>query len=370
MSNFFGDVGLNRVSFLREDTEFIKLAFTSSEAKFIVFVNGEAFYDISSDGTPQLHIETSTSLKGIITTLSPLLETKDLRVDVSGVSITFLGLDDRIDGFSYKGKYKGAPYFGLEFKVDDKTLLTPKDIEFTTSLQRINRESLFMIDNHSATLYSHAKMYLDWLNKYKFCPGCGSVIYPVHGGTKLQCSSAPEVNCNVRNARVNNVCFPRSDPVIIIAMANEDYSKICLARSFRKHGNFVMYSTIAGFMEPGESIENACAREIWEEAGVHCDVDNVKIISSQPWPYPANLMIGCLGIVKFNNKDEIIDLGNDPELMDAQWFDTNEVRAAMDSYKTGWLVPFKDEINFPGETAIAHHLIRHVCKQHQRLQKL
>lgn len=367
--NFFGAVGLNRVSFLREDAKFISLAFNSPVAKFLVFKHGESFIDPSVKDRVSLYVGDSQRLSGVITKLAPHLETERLRVDHSGVNVTFLGLDDKNSGFSYKDKYHGVPYFAFDFNVTESTLVKPEDIAFTDALEKIDRNTLFSMENYWATLYSHAKMYLDWLSKYKFCPGCGSVIYPVHGGTKLQCSSTEEKGCKVRNARVNNVCFPRSDPVIIIAITNEDYSKICLARSFRKHGDFIMYSTIAGFMEPGESIENACAREIWEETGVHCDTENVQLISSQPWPYPANLMIGCLGVVKFNGKDELIDLGHDPELMDAQWFDTEEVRKAMDAYTGELLVSFRDDINFPGHTAIAHHLIDHVCKQHKRKQQ-
>lgn len=129
------------------------------------------------------------------------------------------------------------------------------------------------------------------------------------------------------------------------------------------------YSTLAGFLEPGESIEEAVRRETWEESGVR--VGRVAIHSSQPWPYPANIMVGCIGEALApgeeaeegeENEAEKIHLGHDPELQDAKWFGVDEVRKALGKA----VMPgqeknehgFKEsELRVPAATAIAHQLM-------------
>ena len=216
------------------------------------------------------------------------------------------------------------------------------------------------------SLYSHAKMYLDWLTKYKFCPGCGSVIYPIDAGTKLRCSNEDmNVKCDVRDHKVNNICFPRTDPVVIIAIVSRDFSKVCIARSKRKYHDVVLYGLVAGFMECSETVEHAAAREIWEETGMKCD--EVSMVCTQPWP-PVNLMIGCIGFVDFNGVNEKIDLGHDPELAEAQWVDTEELMEAHANYKGGMIVPFRDGSYLPGNTAVAYQLVDYVAEQYKKLQ--
>lgn len=369
-STFFGHETLNRVSFLREEVEFFKSSLTHGSTTFIPFIRGEA---LSSNGSLySVRLDESQSVMlPIINKLLPIINTSASRLRNSGVNVTFLGLkqgeDYREGVFTYRSLYKGTPYYGIDFHVDSGTLIKPSDISSLTKIPALTREIVFEMDNENASIYSHAKMYLDWLSKYHFCPGCGSPMYPVDAGTKLQCSNTNrEVSCQVRDAKVTNVCFPRTDPVVIVAIASRDFSKICLARSKRKHGNAIMYSTIAGFMEPAETVENACRREIWEETGIHCE--DVSMITTQPWPYPVNLMIGCLGIVDANGVNEVISLDHDQELLDAQWFSTQDVKKALEDYNGEGMVTFKDQIQLPGSTAVAFHLIKYVCDRYRKLQ--
>lgn len=158
---------------------------------------------------------------------------------------------------------------------------------------------------------------------------------------------------------VSNLSFPRTDPTVIMAVVNHAGDKILLGRQRRWPPYW--YSTLAGFAEPAESIEEAVRREVYEEAGIF--VGRVVIHSTQPWPYPANLMIGAVG--QAVPEGETIDLGNDPELDDAKWFDFAEVRdalrvgtsglgdAAGPEYKEGGL-------RLPPSTAIANQLITSV----------
>lgn len=367
----FGHESLNRVSFLRSDVEFIKATLSHNSTVFIVFVKGEAV--LRSDGRSlyMTKLGDDSQLGAALGRLVPLLNTAASRLLASGANLTFLGLQVPAAGagndvFAYKDIYRGVPYYGIDLRPGDHTLIKPADVANILELKSVGRSSVFEMDNEIASLYSHAKMYLNWLGKYKYCPDCGSPIYPVDGGTKLRCGNEdPTAFCEVRDLPVNNICFPRTDPVVIIAITTSDYSKICLARNKRRVADTVMYSTIAGFMEPAETIEKACLREIWEETGVKCD--QVSLVCSQPWPYPVNLMVGCYGIVEFNGENEKINLNHDDEIMDAKWFDTKDVSAAIDNYKGEGLVHLPvDDIFIPGSTAIAYHLIRLVCDKFKR----
>lgn len=374
---FFGCESLNRISFLRSDIEFIRATMNHSSTVFVVFVNGEAVLDKDKNSILLTHLKDDTKLDDAIRKLVPLMNTAGIRMVESGVNITFLGLmepDKRSADvvsdnlFIHKDIYRGVPYYGIDIRPNSGTLIKPEDVEHLLKMETVKRMSVFEMNNAIASLYSHAKMYLNWLGKFKYCPDCGSALYPVDGGTKLKCSN-PDLTqyCEVRDLPVNNVCFPRTDPVVIIAITTRDFSKICLARNKRRIGSNVMYSTIAGFMEPAETIEKACSREIWEETGVKCS--EVSLVCSQPWPYPVNLMIGCYGIVDFNGDNEIINLNHDDEIMDARWFDTKDISEAIDNYSGKGFVDFSmDKITFPGSTAIAHHLIKLICDKFKRSQ--
>lgn len=158
---------------------------------------------------------------------------------------------------------------------------------------------------------------------------------------------------------ISNLSFPRTDPTVIMAVINHKGDKILLGR--QKRWPQYWYSTLAGFAEPAESIEEAVRREVYEESGIL--VGRVVIHSTQPWPYPANLMIGAVGQARPDG--ETIDLGNDPELDDAKWFDFAEVREALrvgtsglgeeagPEYKEGGL-------RLPPSTAIANQLMTSV----------
>lgn len=163
----------------------------------------------------------------------------------------------------------------------------------------------------------------------------------------------------VTRTGISNLSFPRTDPTVIMAVVNSKGDKILLGR--QKRWPPYWFSTLAGFAEPAESIEEAVRREVYEEAGVL--LGRVVIHSTQPWPYPANLMIGAIG--QAIPTGETIDLGNDPELDDARWFDFDEVREALQvgtsglgedagpGYKEGGL-------RLPPNTAIANQLMTSV----------
>lgn len=184
----------------------------------------------------------------------------------------------------------------------------------------------------------------------------------MNGGTKKTCPptdaalSNPERPACTTRTTLSNLCFPRTDPTIIVAVVSHDGKRVLLGRSKRFPPNW--YSTLAGFIEPAESIEDAVRREVWEEAGV--TLSRVVIHSSQPWPYPANLMIGAVAQVS-DVAHEKINLEHDPELEDARWFPVEEVEEALrigTSDLSGAAGPeYKGGLRLPPATAIAHQLI-------------
>jgi NAD+ diphosphatase len=234
-------------------------------------------------------------------------------------------------------------------------------------------------DMCTAAIYAEARQMLDWNARNPFCAQCGQPTMSINGGFKRLCPStdlakkaaapmsttaaAPVAQnerppCATRTG-VSNVSFPRTDPTVIMAVVNHNGDKILLGRSkrFPKY----WYSTLAGFAEPAESIEEAVRREVYEEAGII--VGRVVIHSTQPWPYPANLMIGAVG--QSVPEGETIDLGNDPELEDAKWYDFAEVREALRVGTSGLSDPagpdYKEgALRLPPATAIANQLITSV----------
>jgi NAD+ diphosphatase len=292
--------------------------------------------------------------------------------------LLFLGLDERIEGLVYKDAYKGAPYFALD--------ITPKNhitAEAEKLIARIKEQGLTFIEARMhlsleakhAAIYAEARHMLDWNSRNPFCSQCGQPTLSINGGWKRSCppadlhqfagatvttANAPfeRPSCATRQG-ISNVSFPRTDPTVIMAVVSSDGSKVLLGR--QKRWPPYWYSTLAGFLEPAESVEEAVRREVWEESGIH--LGRVVIHSTQPWPYPANLMIGAVG--QSTAEGETIHLGHDAELEDAKWFTNEEVREALrigtsglgeepgPDYKEGGL-------RLPPGTAIAHQLLDNV----------
>ncbi|KAK3357614.1 NUDIX hydrolase domain-like protein [Lasiosphaeria hispida] len=215
-----------------------------------------------------------------------------------------------------------------------------------------------------AATYGHARALLDWNARNPFCAQCGQPTLSVHAGTKRVCPPTDlasgtlkdRLPCATRGT-VSNLSFPRTDPTVIMAVISSDGTKILLGRQRRWPKDW--YSTLAGFQEPGESIEEAVRREVWEESGVK--LGRVVLHSSQPWPFPASLMIGAVGQAQPGD-GETIFLGNDAELESAKWFPLEEVREALlkgvsnlgESAPKGYA---EGALRLPPQTAIANRLI-------------
>lgn len=189
------------------------------------------------------------------------------------------------------------------------------------------RSVMTTLSPRDAELAATAKAILGWHETHRFCARCGAPSDVAQAGWQRVCQK-----CGGRH-------FPRTDPVVIMLVTHGN--KVLLGRSPGWPEG--MYSCLAGFVEPGESIEAAVRREVWEEAGVR--VGEVRYLSSQPWPFPASLMFGCQGIAL---TDEITI---DPvEIEDALWASREDVMDAFAGRRAGLLPARKG--------AIAHFLLR------------
>ena len=182
--------------------------------------------------------------------------------------------------------------------------------------------------------YGGARSIVDWHARHRFCARCGSPTTLAKGGWQRNCMSD---GCSAEH-------FPRVDPVTIMLVEHDD--NLLLGRQPRfPAGN---YSALAGFVEPGETIEEAVAREVHEEAGVR--VRDVSYVMSQPWPFPSSLMIGCHAFA--DDPGIVVDTN---ELEDARWFSRAEVEEAVAAVRSGGQ---GSAFGAPPRTAVAHHLMR------------
>ncbi|WP_375426968.1 NAD(+) diphosphatase [uncultured Sphingomonas sp.] len=167
-----------------------------------------------------------------------------------------------------------------------------------------------------AATYAQARAVLDWHARHRFCANCGAPSAVVRAGWVRRCTS-----CAAEH-------FPRTDPVVI--MIAEHGGRALLGRQASwPPGRF---SALAGFVEPGESVEEAVAREIHEEAGVR--VEDVRYVASQPWPFPSQLMIACVATAV----DDALTLDK-TEIEEAIWVDRAAVRAVLAGGEGPFLAP-------------------------------
>jgi NAD+ diphosphatase len=175
---------------------------------------------------------------------------------------------------------------------------------------------------------AQAKSILHWHARHRFCAQCGAPTQAAAAGWKRLCGA-----CSAQH-------FPRTDPVVIMLVIDGDSCLVGRQPRF----NPGMYSALAGFIEPGETVEAAVRREVAEESGVR--VGAVAYHASQPWPFPASLMLGCFA--QALSREILVDTN---ELEDARWLGRDEVRAMFAGHHPDGLIP-------PQPIAIAHHLLR------------
>ncbi len=244
----------------------------------------------------------------------PLFTLAEARALGSPTETIFLGLLDH------------APRFAMGLEPRAAAALKERPEFLVTDLRSIAVQGLVEPD-HLPPI-AEAKAVLHWHARHRFCPACGDPTRPVHGGWRRDCAG-----CDTQH-------FPRTDPVAIMLAVDGD--NCLLGRSPRFAPT--MWSCLAGFVEPGESIEDAVRRETREEAGIVCG--RVVYFASQAWPFPTSLMIGCHAEAK--TREIVVDRS---ELEDARWFNKSEVESML-------MRKHANGLTTPPPVAIAHHIIR------------
>lgn len=226
----------------------------------------------------------------------------------------------------FLGRHQGRPVLGTLLDAARVQALKDDPGLLVTDLRSIATQ--MPIPAGEIGMLAQAKSLLLWHTRRHFCSNCGGATRVGQAGLRRDCPA-----CGAQH-------FPRTDPVTIMLVASGE--RCLLGRSAR----FVAgsYSCLAGFVSPGETIEDAVRREVLEEAGI--TVGRVRYVLSQPWPFPSSLMIGCLG----EAMGEAITIDRE-ELEDARWFDREEARSMLERRHPGGLIT-------PPPMAIAHHLIR------------
>jgi NAD+ diphosphatase len=226
----------------------------------------------------------------------------------------------------FLGLFDGEPRFGIGIAQASAEALKARNDLVVIDLRSIAIQGL-VAPEHLPPL-AEAKAMLHWHARHRFCSNCGAATDLVEAGWKRACLS-----CKAEH-------FPRTDPVVIMLTVSGD--KGLLGRSGRFAAT--MWSCLAGFVEPGEAIEDAVRRETLEEAGVKCG--RVNYLYSQPWPFPMSLMIGAHA--EALNDDLIMDQN---ELVGLRWFSKDECAAML-------MRKHPEGLTCPPPVAIAHHIIR------------
>jgi NAD+ diphosphatase len=223
--------------------------------------------------------------------LPTVADAKDL-LDAA-TEVVFLGLVDGRAVFGADISATGSPlehpaFTRAQFAADSRTLLA-------------------QLTDTEAELALYARALLLWHSRHRFCSVCGKATRPKDGGHSRVC---PEPSCRAQH-------FPRTDPCVLILVHDGEHCLLGRQPTWPKG----MYSALAGFVEPCEDLETAAAREVMEEAGI--EIGPPRYYASQPWPFPASLMVG------FEAEPKTRDIHcNDSELEDARWFSRAELASA------------------------------------------
>lgn len=217
---------------------------------------------------------------------------------LSGEASRLLRMDVR-NPWAFLGLWEGRPTFAVDCSTMDDPL--PGQAAAFHDLRAVAG----LLPPGEASVLAHARGLMHWRVKHRFCGVCGAACEPRSAGNAMACTA-----CAAQH-------FPRTDPAVIMLVVRGDR---CLLGHSHRFPNTTMFSTLAGFVEPGESLEEAVRREVFEETGVA--VGLVRYHSSQPWPFPSSIMLG------FHAEGLTENIAIDPEeLKDARWFTRAEIAA-------------------------------------------
>lgn len=297
---------LDRASALRRDADKMESLLNHPDTDLILIQDGKPVLTQApqASGARKLLRLASTSRSAFLPKSSP--------------EPILMGLDDR-------GRATFATTLPARFDWNDGPLQGLGDTEDM-------RVAASIMDMADLAIAGTAKAILDWHSRHSFCANCGEATQMTEAGWKRACPA-----CKTEH-------FPRTDPVAIMLAVKGN--QCLLGRGIGFRAGFI--SALAGFIEPGETVEEGCARELFEEAGVK--MTSARIVANQPWPFPSQLMIGLIAEVA--SYDLNIDTH---EISQAIWFSRDEARQLLS--EAGCT---RDGVTLraPPPLAIAHHLIR------------
>ncbi|MCB4820798.1 NAD(+) diphosphatase [Roseicella aerolata] len=280
---------LDRAALRREDADWIAAALADPDTLFVPVWRSRSLMKGVPEGAPEAVLLTGAAAEA---------------VRMAGGPWAFLGL------------WEGRPAFAVDCsQAEDPLPLLPEGMGAFTDLRAVAG----LLPAGEASVLAHARGLMHWRTKHRFCGVCGHGCEPRSAGHVMVCT-----NCNAQH-------FPRTDPAVIMLVVRGDR---CLLGHSQRFPNTTMYSTLAGFVEPGESLEEAVRREVMEEAGIA--VGLVRYHSSQPWPFPSSIMLGFHA----EGLTEAITIDRE-ELRDARWFSRAEIR---DPAAHGFALPRADSI--------------------------
>jgi NAD+ diphosphatase len=292
--NFYAGGGLDRAGLRRKDRGWLADRLAHVTTRFVAVWRGLNLVATAPGAEPQ----------------AVFLPRRD--AEAFGGDAVLLGIETEI------------AYFAIDLSPHETPLAllgAPAGAEFT-DLRRVGP----LLARSEGSLLAYARGILYWHSRHLFCGLCGAPTVSEEAGHVRRCT----------NPACATVHFPRTDPAVIMLI--HDGERCLLGRKHEWPKG--MHSTLAGFVEPGESLEEAVAREVFEETGV--TIDEIAYHSSQPWPFPASLMLG------FHARARTTELTIDPgELEDASWFERR------------WLIAHPDDENFrmPRKDSIARRLV-------------
>lgn len=297
-------VAFNRLSEKRQDKEYMASLVEAETSQFFVLAGGKPVVDSNADRTQNaIHWFTGPEISEMGLAIGEAM---------------FLGLNPK--GETAQFAVATSEHYARGAPQAREALKNRLEIRSLAAQGTMSSEELALVGQAAALA--------TWHDNNRCCGRCGGSMTFKHGGWKRKCWA-----CGYET-------FPRVDPVVIMAVT--DGERIVLAHEERFPDK--MYSTLAGYVEPGDDIPHAVRRETKEEVGL--DVTEVRLVGSQPWPFPHSLMLGCVARAE---PRELVIAAN--EITDAQWFSREDAEAMLE-------LRHPQELWLPGAQSMAHHLVK------------
>ena len=295
--NVFSGVRLDRADHRRTDADWIEAQLHDPVSRFIPVWNQQSI--VFNGDEPRAALINREALDGLLD---------------ADASLAFLGI---------ALEENGVAHFAVDLShLPVETLIA----RYSGGALMDLRDSVQLVPAHEAAILAYARGLMYWHQKNGYCAACGHKSAARRAGHERACT----------NPACGTAHFPRTDSAVIVLVHDGDDCLLCR----QSHWPTGMHSTLAGFLEPGESLEETVAREIFEESGVR--VSDVRYHSSQPWPFPASIMVGFMA--KAESREIIVD---DKELEYAHWYGRDWLHNVVDS----------DTFRMPGKYSIARRLI-------------